>query len=68
MNLNDALVILLEATVEMDDDRQIRNARKRVAQKVEALRLKKERAAQRELSVASAVYIPAWVEKNPRDN
>ena len=47
MNLYDAYVILLEATVEMDDDRQIRNARKRVAKKVEAIRQKRERAAQR---------------------
>ena len=47
MNLYDAYVILLEATVEKDDDRQVRNARKRIAKKVEALRLKKEREANR---------------------
>lgn len=47
MNLYDAYVILLDATVEKDDDRQIRNARKRIAKKVEVLRLKREAEANR---------------------
>ena len=58
MNLYDAFVILLEATVEQDDDREVRNARKRVAQKVESLRLKRERAANRKL-IATAYEFPA---------
>ena len=68
MNLYDAYVILLEATVEMDDDRQIRNARKRVAKKVESLRLKKERAAARDLGVSSITYVPAWTAPTPKNN
>ena len=43
MNLYDAYVLLLEATVEQDGDPEIRKARKRVAKKVEAIRLKRER-------------------------
>src|ERR1017187_8693373 len=48
MNLQDALVVLLEATREQSEQRAVRNARKRVEQKVEALRLKKERAARKQ--------------------
>jgi len=58
MNLYDAYVILLEATVEKDDDRQIRNARKRIAKKVEAMRLKREAANQRKL-IATGYEFPA---------
>ena len=70
MNLYDAFVILLEATVEMDDDRNIHNARKRVAKKVESLRLKKERASQRELSayVYKITHVPSWIEPFPPSN
>ena len=66
MNLFDAYVILLEATVEMDDDRNIRNARKRVAKKVENMRLKREREAARYNGTATSeqtiTYVPAWIE------
>ena len=68
MNLYDAYVILLEATVEMDGDRQIRNARKRVAKKVESLRLKKERATNRDLGICDVTFIPAWIEPHPPSN
>ncbi len=56
MTIYDALVILLESTLEQDDDREVRKARKRIAQKVESLRLKRERANQREL-IATAYQI-----------
>ena len=49
MKIEDALVILLKATVEMDDQPEIRRAR--------------ERANKRELGIASAVYIPSWTEQ-----
>ena len=72
MNLYDAYVILLEATVEKDDDRSVRNARKRVAKKVEAMRLKRERAAKRESGEAEPqeeiTYVPAWIEPFPPSN
>ena len=66
MNLYDAYVILLEATVEMDDDRQIRNARKRIAKKVEALRQKRERAAQRGPVKEQGLptHVLCWIEPN----
>ena len=41
MNLQEALTTLLETTLE-SDDATVQRARKRVAQKVEALRLKKQ--------------------------
>jgi hypothetical protein len=63
MTIHDALVILLEATVEKDDDREVRKARKRIAQKVESLRLKQERAAQRELTV-TAYKMPEPINPN----
>lgn len=62
MNLYDAYVILLEATIDKDDDRQVRNARKRIAKKVEAMRLKRERAAQRDSGNEIPTFIPAWIE------
>jgi len=68
MNLYDAYVILLEATVEKDDDQQIRNARKRIAKKVEALRLKKERAAARVAGSLDTSHVPAWIEPHPPSN
>lgn len=71
MNLYDAYVILLEATVEKDDDRQIRNARKRIAKKVEAMRLKREREALRKSGVPQhecPTYVPAWIEPHPPSN
>ncbi len=72
MNLYDAYVILLEATVEKDDDRNIRNARKLVAKKVEALRLKKEREAARKLKLGTmfvdSYAVPVWVEPFPPSN
>jgi len=63
MNLYDAYIILLEATVEKDDDRNIRNARKRIAKKVEGIRLKREAAASRKL-VATAYHFPASSQSN----
>ena len=66
MNLFDAYVILLEATVEMDGDQQIRNARKRVAKKVESLRVQRERKAARDNGTATPeqtiTHVPAWIE------
>lgn len=43
MNLLDALVVLLEETLERDDVPSVRKARRRVLKRVEALRAKKER-------------------------
>lgn len=60
MNLYDAFVIVLEATVEMDDDRQIRNARKRIAKKVESMRQKRLRAQETEEDMPK--YYPCWIE------
>jgi hypothetical protein len=68
MNLYDAFVILLEATIDKDDDRQIRNARKRIAKKVEAMRLKKERAAGRDSGNDIPTHIPCWIEPFPPSN
>ena len=68
MNLYDAYVILLDATVEKDDDSEIRKARKRIAKKVEAMRLKKERAAGRAVGNDIPVFIPAWIEPHPPSN
>jgi hypothetical protein len=58
MKIEDALVILLEATMEMDDQPEIRRARKRMAQKVESLRLKRERANKKQLHVDG--YCLGW--------
>jgi predicted secreted Zn-dependent protease len=58
----------MEATIEQDDDPQIHKARKRVAQKVEAMRLKRERAAARDAGQQTPVYIPAWIEPFPPSN
>jgi hypothetical protein len=72
MNLYDAYVILLEATIDQDDDAQIRNARKRVAKKVEAMRVRREREAKRRAGVATPqeeiTYVPAWIEPFPGSN
>jgi hypothetical protein len=68
MNLYDAFVILLEATVDQNDEPLVRRARARVAKKVESLRLKKERASQREQGVVNMTYVPAWVEPLPPSN
>jgi len=62
MKIEDALVILLEATVEMDDQPEIRRARKRMAQKVESLRLKRERANKRQADSECMTYVPCWIE------
>lgn len=68
MNLYDAYVILLEATVDQDDDQQVRNARKRIAKKVESMRLKRERAAQRDAGELETAFVPAWIEPFPPTN
>lgn len=72
MNLYDAFVILLEATVEKDDQRPVRNARKRIAKKVEAMRLKREKEAARKAGIATEeqqiTHIPAWIEPFPPTN
>ena len=54
MNLEDAIIVLLEATREMEEDQAtIRRARKKLAAKAESLRLKRERRKNRELFVTS---------------
>ena len=68
MNLHDAFVILLEATVEQNDDPQIRKARKRIAQKVESLRQKKARAVARNEGQEIPVMVPMWIEPFPPSN
>ena len=62
MKIEDALVILLEATVEKDDQPEIRRARKRMAQKIESLRLKRERANKRQAEGEGITYVPCWIE------
>lgn len=44
MNLREAIIVILEATSEMSEDPKIRQARKRLGQRAESLRLKRERA------------------------
>jgi hypothetical protein len=46
MNLGDAIVILLEETIESEDP-QVQRARKRLAQRSEVLMKKRERLASR---------------------
>jgi hypothetical protein len=43
MNLLDALTTLLDATVELDDRPHLRRARRRLAEKAEALQAKRQR-------------------------